>query len=416
MSQVASESLWRRTVRQPRNVIALGGASLLNDASSEMIYPLLPAFLTQVLGAGAPALGLVEGAAESVNSLVKLASGRLSDRVSRRKPLVLLGYALASVARPLIAATGAVWQVLALRGADRLGKGIRSAPRDALLAESVAPSARGLAFATQRAMDHAGALLGPLLAAALLLLMDDLRLIFTLAAIPAAGTLLLLVRAVREAEPAAGAIAGAGGSGAGGNERNAPARANPDEAAGPLAGLRDPQFRRVLLPFFVFTLGNSTDAFLLLRAGELGVATAALPLLWAALHLSKIAASLPGGHAADRLGPRGVVLAGWGVYALVYVGFALAASAWQVWLLFLVYGLYFGLTEGPERALIASYARPHRLGETLGGYHLATGIGALPASLGFGILWSWLGAPAAFAVGAALAALAGALLLGSARG
>ncbi len=374
----------------PRNVLGLGGVSFFNDLSSEMIYPLLPTFLVRVLGASLPSLGLIEGLAESINSLVKLFAGGLSDRLGRRKPLVALGYSLASLARPLIGATGTVWQVLSLRAADRLGKGIRSAPRDALLAQSVPPEALGLAFATQRALDHAGALLGPIIAGALLLgVTRDLRLIFALAAVPAVVTLLLLWRAVREL----------------------PVPAVETSAAAPLAGLRSPPLRRALLVFFVFTLANSTDAFLLLRAGQLGVATAMLPFLWAAFHASKTLWSFPGGDWADRFGPRRTIAAGWLVYAAVYAGFALASSQWQVWALFLVYGLHFGLAEGPERALIAGLAERSRLGEAMGGYQLAVGIGALPASLVFGLLWEWIGPSGAFLAGAGVAGLALVLLL-----
>ncbi len=370
-------------------MLGLGGVSFLNDVSSEMIYPLLPTFLVRVLGASLPAVGLIEGAAESINSFIKLFAGNLSDRLVRRKPLVALGYGLAAVARPLIAGTEAVWQVLTLRSTDRLGKGIRTAPRDALLARSVPPDARGLAFGTQRALDHAGALLGPLIAGALILFVTrDLRLIFALSAVPATLALILLWRGVKEAPLAA---------------TETPSRPG-------LAGLRSQQLRRTLLVFFVFTLANSTDAFLLLRASQLGVATVMLPFLWAAFHASKTLWSIPGGDWADRFGPRPVIGAGWVVYALVYLGFALAATQWHAWALFVAYGLYFGLAEGPEKALIAELAEDSRLGAAMGGYQLATGVGALPASLAFGLLWEWVGPAGAFLTGAGIAGLAVGLL------
>lgn len=374
---------------QPRNVLALGGVSFFNDVSSEMIYPLLPTFLVRVLGASLPAVGLIEGAAESINSFIKLFAGNLSDRLARRKPLVAFGYALAAVTRPLIAGTEAVWQVLTLRLTDRLGKGIRAAPRDALLAQSAPPDARGLAFGTQRALDHAGALLGPIIAGTLILFVTrDLRLVFALAAVPAALTLILLWRAVSEVPP----------TGAG-----------PAARAG-LAGLRSQRLRRALLVFFVFTLGNSTDAFLLLRASQLGVATAMLPFLWAAFHASKTVWSFPGGDWADRFGPRPVIGAGWTVYAAVYLGFAFASAQWHAWALFIAYGFYFGLAEGPEKALIAQLAEGSRLGAAMGGYQLAVGVGALPASLAFGLLWQWAGPAGAFLTGAGVAGLAVVLL------
>ena len=386
----AASKLLRRVFNQPRNVFALGGVSFLNDVSSEMIYPLLPTFLVRVLGASLPAVGLIEGAAESINSFVKLYAGNLSDRLGRRKPLVAFGYGLAAVARPLIAGTGAVWQVLTLRLTDRLGKGIRTAPRDALLAQSVPPNARGLAFGTQRALDHAGALLGPLIAGALILFVTrDLRLVFALSAVPAVLTLILLWRAVSDVPLAKAETAALAG----------------------LAGLRSQRLRRALFVFFVFTLGNSTDAFLLLRASQLGVATAMLPFLWAAFHASKMLWSFLGGDWADRFGPRSVIGSGWTIYAAVYLGFALASSQWHAWALFVAYGLYFGLAEGPEKALIAELAEGPRLGEAMGSYHLAIGVGALPASLAFGLLWEIIGPAAAFLTGAGFASLAIILLL-----
>ncbi len=369
----ARSKLWWRVLGQHRNVLGLGGTSFFNDLSSEMIYPLLPTFLVKVLGASTPAIGLIEGTAESISAFVKLLSGALSDRVGRRKPLVIFGYGLASLARPLIAATGATWQVLSLRAADRLGKGIRSAPRDALLAQSAPPEGRGLAFATQRAMDHAGALVGPILAGVLLLwFTSDLRIIFALAAVPAAFTLLFLWRTVSELPVPV-------------------APASPASPGPRFAGLRSPALRRVLIVFFVFTLGNSTDAFLLLRASELGIATAMLPLLWAAFHFSKTVWSVPGGDWADRFGTRRTIGVGWLVYVAVYVGFAFASTTWHIWALFIAYGLHFGLAEGPEKALIAGLAETSRLGEAMGGYQLAIGLGALPASLAFGLLWQWVG-------------------------
>lgn len=376
-------------LRLPRNVLGLGGVSFCNDVSSEMIYPLLPTFLVNVLGASLPAVGMIEGASESVNALVKLWAGGLSDRLRRRKPLVLIGYGLASLARPLIALSGAVWQVLILRLADRLGKGVRSAPRDALLAESATPEVLGLAFGTQRALDHAGALIGPLVATVLLhFVTRDLRLIIALAAVPAAATLILLWRVVREV-PIVHSI-----------DSSRPADAAPFSR--PL--------KRALLVFFVFTLGNSSDAFLLLRAGQLGVATVTLPLLWAALHVSKMFWSFLGGDWADRVGARATIGLAWIVYTAIYAGLALASNEWHAWALFIAYGAYFGLSEGPEKALIARLRGDVPLGRAMGGYQLAVGAGALPASLAFGILWSSIGPPGAFLTGAGIAALAVVLL------
>jgi MFS family permease len=374
------------------NVLWLSLVSLLNDSASEMIYPLLPLFLTQVLGVGPAFLGAIEGVTESASSLLKLASGWIADRFGRRKPLMVGGYALAALGRPLIGAATAAWQVLAIRFADRVGKGMRSAPRDALLAESVPPERRGAAFGIHRAADHAGAVIGPLMAAGLLLALPGrYRLIFGLAVVPGLVTLATLVWKVRDPRPSSGGNRG---------------------AAMPLPRLRElgPALPRYLSVLFLFTLGNASDAFLLLRARQLGVAVALIPLLWAALHVSKMAFSVVGGRLSDRAGPRLAIVAGWATYAAVYAGFAVAAQAWHVWALFLAYGLFFGFTEAPEKALVASLAPEGLRGSAFGAYHFAIGLGALPASVIFGLVWETNGSAAAFGVGAALT-LAAALLL-----
>lgn len=398
----------------PPAVLALGAVSFLTDLASEMIYPLLPVFLATTLGAGAVALGVVEGAAESTAALLKLASGWWSDRLRRRKPLVVAGYALASAVRPLIGLATSAGQVLAIRVTDRVGKGLRSSPRDALITDAVDPAVRGRAFGFHRAADHAGALLGPLVAFALLQWAGmELRELFLWAVVPGALAVAMVIFGVRE-EP-----------------RRRPAPAPPEPAASPesdveagadrLAGSPGATLTRhlpgrfwtFLAVIFVFTLGNATDAFLLLRATELGVPVALVPILWAALHLVKAAASTPGGALSDRLGRRPLIVAGWLLYAAVYAGFVFAAKAWHVWALFLVYGVYYGLTEGAERALVADLVGAERRGAAFGWYHLAVGVGALPASILFGWLWSAWGPGVAFGVGAglALAAAAGLAVL-----
>ena len=375
------------------NVLWLSVASFLNDAASEMIYPLLPLFLTGTLGAGAAFVGLVEGAAESASSLLKLVSGRLADRTGRRKPLTVWGYGIASVARPLIALVTAAWQVLAIRLLDRVGKGLRTAPRDALLAESIPEERRGAAFGLHRAADHAGAVAGPLIASALLLALDgDLQTVFGLAIVPGLLTVAAVAWKVRETAPAP--------------------RAPGESAAPPLPRLRElgPVLPRYLGVLVLFTLGNASDAFLLLRASQAGVATPLIPLLWGALHVSKAGWSVWGGRWSDRVGARRAIIAGWLVYAAVYAGFAFVSAEWQVWALFLVYGLFFGLTEGPEKALVARLAPAGLRGSAFGAYHAAIGLAALPASIVFGIVWQAFDARAAFLLGAVLA-LAAALVL-----
>lgn len=372
--------------RLGRNVIALGAVSFFTDASSEMIYPLLPLFITTTIGASAVSVGAIEGAADSVSALLKLASGWLSDRTRRRKPLVVAGYALASAVRPLVAFAQSAAHVLAIRVTDRVGKGIRGAPRDALIADSVEPALRGRAFGFHRAADHLGAVIGPLVAYVLLSRLGfDLRTVFLIAAIPAAIAVITLVVAVREV-----------------------AHTAPSPAAVQLAAPRQlgGRFFAYLVVLLLFTLGNSTDAFLLLRATELGVSVALLPVLWAMLHLVKSASSTPGGVLSDRRGRKPVIVAGWMVYALVYLMFGYASDAWHVWVLFAIYGLYFGLTEGVERALVADLVPTQRRGAAFGWYNLAIGLGALPASIIFGAIYDRFGAPTAFTVGAGAALLA----------
>jgi MFS family permease len=374
------------------NVLWLSVVSFLNDAASEMIYPLLPLFLTGTLGATAAFVGVVEGAAESLSSMLKLASGWAADRLGRRHALVAWGYGIAALGRPLIAVASVAWHVLAVRLADRVGKGLRSAPRDAILAESVPESRRGEAFGIHRAADHAGAVAGPLLATGVLLLYPgDLRLVFALALIPGLLTVAVAVWKVRDPRAAA---------------PPKPVQSAPELR---LSGL-GPRFPRLLGVLALFALGNASDAFLLLRAKQLGVATALIPLLWGALHVSKSFWSVVGGRLSDRMGARGAITAGWAVYALVYAGFAVATAAWHAWALFLVYGLFYGLTEAPEKVLVARLAPDGLRGRAFGAYHFTVGIVALPASLLFGALWDAFGAGTAFYAGAGLAAAAALLL------
>ncbi len=374
--------------RLPPLVRALALVSLLTDAASEMIYPLLPIFLTTVLGASPAMLGVVEGAAESTAALVKLGSGWWSDRIGRYTPLVLVGYLLATVTRPFMSVAQTAWQVVSLRVVDRIGKGIRGAPRDALLAGSVDAGMRGRAFGFHRAADHLGAVIGPAIAWFLLQRLHlSLRTVFMLSVVP--GTLAVITILVAVRDPASRA--------------DTPAAAVvPFAAPTPM-----PQrFWAVLGVLLLFTLGNSSDAFLLLRAQQLGIPVALLPVLWAVHHVVKSAASVPGGALSDRIGRRAGMLIGWGWYALVYAGFALATTAVQAWLLFLAYGVYFGLVEGAEKALIADLAPADRRGTAFGWYNAAIGVAALPASLLLGVIWTMRGPSAAFACGAVLAATA----------
>jgi MFS family permease len=384
---------WRKGLT--RNVVILGFVSLLNDGASEMIYPLLPVFLTAVLGAGPAALGIIEGIAEATASFLKLYSGYLSDRVKRRKGWIVAGYSISNVIRPLIAFSTSWGHVLVLRFSDRVGKGLRTSPRDAVIADSTPAGYRGTAYGFHRAMDHGGAIVGPLIATALLLVYhDNLKTIFLLSFIPGLLAVSLLFFGLKE-RPSESTRA----SSAAFNFRSSWA----EMSAG---------FRKYLGIVLVFTLGNSTDAFLLLRAQQLGVPVTLLPTIWVVLHIVKMGFSVPGGILSDRIGRKKVIVTGWLVYALVYAGFGAATQNWHAWALFAVYGIYFGLTEGVEKALVADFAPAHLRGSAFGLYHLIVGVGAFPASLLFGLVWQKFGAAAAFGMGAGLAMLASLMLSG----
>ena len=378
--------------RLPKQVRLLGAVSLLNDFASEMIYPLLPAFVTGVLGGGAAALGALDGAADFAASFVKFSAGRLADRARRRGPLIVAGYAIAVLVRPVIAATAAAWQVIALRVVDRIGKGLRTPPRDALIADVTPPELRGRAFGLQRGMDHAGAVLGPLLAWWLLSMhVAELRTVIGASIVPGVLVLALAAWAVRDGQ-------GRAGSDSVGPEAGA--------SAGPpvSAGLRPPL--PVLLISF-FYLVRVPETLVILRSQQLGVAVATVPLLWAAVHVVKSATSFVGGAWSDRLGAGRTMWIGWACYGALAVGLGLAATAGQAWLLFLALGSVAGLTESPERALVARLAGG-RQGSGFGSYHGVTGLAALLGGVALGVLYQGQGAGVAFTVSAAGA---GALVL-----
>jgi MFS family permease len=374
-----------------KNVWNLGWVSLFNDISSEMIYPLLPLFLTQILGVGVIFVGLIEGIAESVSSFLKLFSGWFSDHFQRRKRLILFGYSFASMARPFMGLATSAYHVLFLRFFDRIGKGVRASPRDALLSQSCGEDERGKAFGLQRAMDHAGAMAGPLIAALLLSTLTlDLRTLFILAVVPAFFCIWILFRGVTD-------IVG---------ER---------ATTRPTVHLRwnawNKKFKYFLLIVTLFTLGNSSDAFLLLRAKDLGIDIVLIPILWFFFHLSKTIFSVPGGSLSDRIGRRGVMVVAWAIYGLVYLGFAFASKPYHVWLLFFIYGLFFGLSEGTERAWVADLVEESKRGTAYGAYHFFIGMAALPASLLMGLIWKGIGVKWAFSFGAVLALVAALLAL-----
>lgn len=364
-------------------MLALSAVSLLTDASSEIIAPLLPLFLVGTLGTSVQMVGVIEGAAEAVASFLKLASGWWSDRAARRKPLIVAGYSIASLVRPLVAVAQTGGQVLMIRLIDRVGKGIRGAPRDALIGESTEPEHRGRAYGFHRASDHFGAVVGPLIALACLNWWHlPLRQVFWVAAVPGGFAVLVALRFVAESPG-----------------RTFVVREPREKPATPLPRA----FWHVVGPVVLFTLGNSTDAFLLLRASQLGVPTPVIPLLWVALHVVKSASSTPGGALSDRVGRKPLIVSGWLLYAAVYAGFALATNTWHAWALFTVYGLVFGLTEGTEKAFIADVVGPTHRGTAFGWYQGLIGAAALPASVLFGAVWTRWNSATAFSMGASLA-------------
>jgi len=411
--------------RLPRPVWLLGWVSLATDAATELIYPLLPFFLTRVLHAGAVSLGVIEGAAEAASSLLKIWAGGVADRSPRKRPLVLLGYSISSLARPFIALTTTWTQVFTVRVLDRVGKGVRSAPRDAMLAGWATPTTRGKVFGFHRGMDHAGAIIGPTLASVFLFFYpDQYRLLFGLTIIPGAIAVALIFlvpepdqgRLTTSAK--ATAVKKADTTQAGLKTRATPVTAEtraPDVVAqdfspAVVSAPLPPSFNRFMMVLALFTLGNSTDAFLLLRLTDAAGTVRFVPLMWAGLHVVKASVSMAAGSWSDRIGRRTVIATGWIVYAMVYAGFALSTAILPLLGWFLLYGFYFGFAEGTEKALVADLAPAERRGLAFGIYNAVTGVGALAASIFFGLVWNAYGTTAAFGLGAALALLATMLL------
>lgn len=394
-----------------RNVWVTSATSFFTDVSSEMIFNVLPLFLANVLGVRTGAIGLVEGVAESVSSFLKIVSGFVSDVAGTRKWLAVLGYSISAASKPFLYVASSWQAVLGIRAADRLGKGVRTAPRDALLAESVSASDRGLAFGLHRAFDSGGASVGVLAAlgvvwsvqkGALALETGTFRLLVLVSIVPAFAAVLVLAIGAKEIET--------------------PGRGR-KRASLPQLSLRglEPSFRRFLLAMLVFTLGNSSDAFLVLRAQERGLSVVGILGMLFGFNLIYAAVAAPAGRLSDSLGRKRVITAGWVFYSALYVGFAFAETAWQVVVLFSLYGIYYGTTEGGGRAFVADLVPDSaKLGTRYGLYHAAVGAAALPASVIAGILWqgiggfSGLGPSAPFLFGAGLAILA-TLILASIR-
>jgi MFS family permease len=373
-----------------RNVRVLGLVSFLTDTSSEMLYPVIPLYLTEVLLAPMGVVGLVEGIAEATGSLLKGASGRLGDRAPRRMPFLFAGYGLAAVAKPLLALVTTWPGVLFARVIDRTGKGLRGPARDAVIVQSSLTDARGAAFGWHRSMDTVGGVVGPLLGLALLHFAAlDYRDLFWFATIPAILGVACLV-AVKERRTSRPAGPGA-----------------------PPARLGDPRLRRVFFIVALFSLGNSSNAFLLLRARDLGWSATGVILLYVLFNITNALVAAPAGRLSDRLGRRPVLIVGLLVSTIVYAGFALADS--QLWaaLLLPLYGAYAGAFAGAGRALVADLAPADKVAGALGTYQMITGLGVLGASIIAGALWSEFGAYAPFAFGATTSVLAALALLGT---
>jgi MFS family permease len=385
-----------------RNVLLLGVVSFLTDVSSEMIFTLLPLFLLNVLRVGTPVIGLIEGIAEGTASLLKVLSGWLSDRMGRRKGLAVFGYSISTLAKPFLYFATTWGAAGAVRFADRFGKGIRTSPRDALVADSAAPEEMGKSFGLHRGMDTAGAVVGLAVAALVVYLVqrggleltrEAFQTLVLVGVVPAVLAVLVLVLFVRERArwTSPEAIDAAGVRSPGENR--------------PKVGF-DARFKFFLLIVVLFTLGNSSDAFLILRAQDLDFSVVQVLLLFVAFNVVYAVVSLPAGLVSDRLGRRGVIIVGWTIYALAYLGLAAASAAWQVWLLFALYGLYYGMAEGVSRAFVADLVPAERRGTAYGLYHTAVGLSLLPASLIAGWLWHLVGPEAPFYFGAAMAGTA----------
>lgn len=375
-----------------KNVFFMGLTSLLTDVSSEMIYPLLPLFLSTVLGVGTAFIGLIEGVAESTASIIKVFSGWLSDKINKRKPIVLWGYTLSSISKPLLALSGSGWHVLGLRFFDRVGKGIRTAPRDALIADSSPKEEIGKSFGFHRAMDTLGAVLGPLLAFILLPLFGgQYRWVFLCSAIPAIASVAVLAFFV--------------------SERKRIAEGQVPKINLGLWKELSPKFLIFVFIFTLFTLGNSSNAFLIIRAQGVGVPIVLIPILYLFFNVVYSSFATPSGMLSDRIGRKKVIFLGLLIYSLTYFGFAFAFNAIHMWVLFAIYGIYYGLTEGTARAFVADFIPSSIRATAYGVYHTCIGLALLPASIIMGILWQTLGATVAFSFGAVLAGVAAVLLL-----
>jgi MFS family permease len=383
----------------PRTVIVLGLVSFFNDFASDIVIPLIPILLATVLAAGPVALGLIEGVADAIASLLKLWAGRHSDIMSgRRKGLAVAGYALSNITRPMLGLAGSWFAILVLRSIDRVGKGLRSAPRDALVADATPLGMHGYAFGYHRAMDNAGAVAGSLAAAAVLAWSGlSLAEVILWSAVPGVIAVLLLGVGVKEDKEEK--------EHAGSHRPTSPAELPPLRWS-----LLSLPMRRYLLVLMLFTFARASETFILLLGHQLGVGTVELLLLWSTLNLCKAATSTWGGQLADSLGRGTLMLAGWSAFSLSFLMLGLVQGSSGLWAVSIFYGLSAGMSEGAERAIISDYALPRERGTAFGWYHLMVGLAAIPAGLLFGSLWQFQSAATAFFFAGGLAAVAAVLL------
>ena len=397
----------------PRNVWVVTLTSFLTDISSEMLINLLPLFLFSVLGVRTTFIGLIEGVAEAVSSLVKMTSGWLSDRLRMRKPLAVLGYAVSTLAKPFLYVATSWGAVLGVRFADRIGKGLRTAPRDALIADSIPESRRGFAFGLHRAGDTAGAVVGIGLAIAIILVSqrgaaelsrETFQTVVLISIIPAVLAVITLVVGAQEIKP---------GLDIGSEQGSEPLEEKEEEKT--RGGLMSTNrlFRNYLLIMALFTLGNSSDAFLILRAKTTGLSVVNILAMMMVFSLIYTIISAPAGALSDKVGRKRILIVGWALYVVVYLGFARASDGWHAWALMALYGVYYGLTEGVARAFVADLVPSHQRGTAYGILHAVIGLVALPASIIAGALWQGIGTWSGFGPGAPFLFGAGAAFLAS---
>jgi MFS family permease len=395
--QVAAEATHKKIWGMHHNIFFLGLVSLLTDTSSEMIFTLVPLFVLNVLGAGALAIGFIGGLSESFDAVFRIFSGRLSDRIKKRKLLAVVGYGFSTLCKPFMLLASVWGGVLAVRFGDRVGKGIRTSPRDALIADSVGLEKRGKGFGIHRAMDTAGAVLGLAIAAIIIYVIqgggldlsrESYRWMVIVGIIPAVLAVLVLMAFVHEK----------------GLPKNTALKAS---AASVTQGAAfSTRFKLYLAIMAIFTLGNSSDFFVILRAQNLGTSALNITLMLVLFNVTYAVCSVPAGILSDRIGRKWLIAIGWIIYALVYLGFALSTSVWSMWVLFACYGIYYGIVEGATKAFVADLVPAERRGTAYGYYHGVVGLMLLPASVLAGWLWSVLSPAAPFYLGAGLAFLA----------